>query len=155
MSNVRSRPLHSAGAPLPRAWLDSAASPIRVFFGGIFLIWSWVSTVMVLGGILAPAFPGSAAGVPDQYLAAFGVAVLISVAEFVSAGRWPGAYWLTILLCDAPFTAWATRGWLLLLLSPYGDVTTAGQIAIGIVSMLGGIIAAILGELLLFGKRRD
>src|SRR5436853_3080983 len=101
MSNVHSTPHTYGGAPLSRSWLDSAATPVRVLFGGVFLAWSWISTVLVLGRILAPVLPGDGMGIGDRYLVAFGLAVLISLAEFVSAGRWPGAYWLTILLADA------------------------------------------------------
>src|SRR5262245_29653538 len=115
MSRIQSRPLASA-APLPRTWLDSAASPLRVFFGIVFLAWSWVSTVLILGKLLAPALRGALLeGVPDSYIAAIGFALLVTAAEFVSAGRWPGAYWAVLLLADAPFTTWQTHAWLALI----------------------------------------
>jgi hypothetical protein len=154
MSNVRSRAL---GAPLDRALLDSAATPMRVFFGGFFLGWSWLSTVIILGGLLTPVAPGALLGVSDRYLIAFGIALLVSGAEFVSAGRWPGAYWLILLLCDASFTAWQTHTWLALIVTPHmtqpGTLTPSVEVAIWFVSIAGGIAAAIFGELLIFGKR--
>jgi len=47
MNPVRSRPI--GGPPLDRALLDSAASPVRMLFGALFLGWSWISTI-ILGG---------------------------------------------------------------------------------------------------------
>lgn len=152
--NIQSRPLASA-APLDRAILDSAASPLRVFFGILFLAWSWVSTVLVLGRLLAPTVPSALIpGLPDSYLVAFGFALLITAAEFVSAGRWPVAYWLVLLLFDAPFTTWQTYRWLIAIIQPLTTITTAGHIGVGLVALVCGIAAAIFGELLLFGRRR-
>jgi hypothetical protein len=154
MSRVHSRPL-AGGAPLDRAILDSAASPTRVFFGILFLAWSWVSTVLILGRLLAPSVTSAPIpGIPTSYLIAFGFALLVTAAEFVSAGRWAGAYWSVLLLLDAPFTTWQTYDWLTAIIQPLTTITTAGGAGIGVVSLIGGIVAAIFGELLLFGKRR-
>lgn len=149
MSNVRSRPLHSA-APLDRAMLDSAASPTRVIFGILFLAWSWLSTVLILGRLLSASM--DSAIVP--YLIAFGFALLVTFAEFVSAGRWPAAYWPILLLLDAPFTTYQTYTWLTAFIEPLTTITDNGRIGIGLAALIGGILAAIFGELLLFGKRR-
>lgn len=141
-------------APLDRAMLDSAASPTRAIFGIIFLAWSWVSTVIILGRLLAPALSGAAIGVPDSYLVAFVVAILVSWVEFVSAGRWKGVYWVVLLLFDAPFTAGQTHTWLSAFAAPYTDLTTGIDSVLWIIALVGGIIAAIFGEVLLFGRRR-
>jgi hypothetical protein len=155
MSRVHSR--HIA-APLDRAILDSAASPVRVLFGILFLAWSWVSTVLILGGLLAPAIPSALfEAIPNSYLVAFGFALLITAVEFVAAGRWPLAYTLVLLILDAPFTAWQTYGWLTAIIEPidpHTTITIGGSITIGLVAIICGIVAAIFGELLLFGRRR-
>lgn len=153
MSRVHSRRL-SGAAPLDRAILDSAASPTRVFFGILFLAWSWVSTVIILGRALSPAIPSAVVpGVPDSYLVAFGFALLVTAVEFVSAGRWPVAYTLVLLTLDAPFTTYQTYGWLTTILTPLTTMTTAGYVGIGLASLIGGVVAAIFGEVLLFGRR--
>lgn len=154
MSNVRSRPLNAA--PLDRSMLDSAASPTRVFFGIVFLAWSWVSTVVVLGAFLAPAVPGDMVGIPARYVIALIFALLITAVEFVSGGRWAPVYWLVLLLFDAPFTTIQTHAWLAVLTAPYlagGVLTSGADVAIWLISIVAGVIAAILGELLLFGRR--
>src|SRR5207237_8433086 len=121
--HVRSTSLASA-APLPRAWLDTIASPTRVFFGIVFLAWSWISTLLILGRLLAPALTSSTIpGIGDRYLVAIGVAFLVSIAEFVSSDRWPGAYWATTLLADASFTTWQTHAWLELIVQPHTELT--------------------------------
>src|SRR5258706_8231797 len=115
MSNsVRSRP--GTAAPLPREWLDTVAPLVRVLAGLVFLAWSWVSTILILGTILRPVITSAVIpGVPDRYLAALGFAILVSLIEFAASDRWPGAYWLVLLLGDASFTAWQTRSWLVLI----------------------------------------
>lgn len=154
MSNVRSRPLNAA--PLDRAMLDSAASPTRVFFGLLFLAWSWVSTVLVLGKFLTPALPGALADVPTSYIVALVLALVVTGLEFVSAGRWQGVYWPVLLLLDAPFTTVQTHGWLTALIQPYAQeaLSAGADSVVWIVAFICGIIAAIFGELLLFGRRR-
>lgn len=150
---VKSRRIGGA-APLDRAMLDSAASPVRVLFGVIFLGWSWVSTVIILGAVLAPAITSVVIdGVPTSYLVAFGFALLVTVVEFVSAGRWPVVYALVLLILDAPFTTYQTYGWLTSFVASLTIITTMGAVAIGFVSLVCGIIAAIFGEVLLFGRR--
>jgi hypothetical protein len=154
MGNIRSRPLNAP--PLDRAMLDSAASPMRVFFGIVFLAWSWISTVVVLGAFLAPAVPGDAAGIPARYIVALVFAILITAVEFVSASRWAPVYWLVLLAFDAPFTTIQTHAWGVVLTAPYlagGVVTSGADAMIWLVSVVAGVIAAILGELLLFGRR--
>lgn len=153
MNNAR-RPINAP--PLDRSMLDSAASPTRTLFGLLFLAWSWVSTVVVLGAFLVPALPGAGLGVPNSALVALGVALLVTALEFVSAGRWPPVYWFVLLLFDAPFTAIQTHAWLAVLVAPYlvdGTITAGADVAIWFVSSVAGVIAAILGELLLFGRR--
>lgn len=154
MSNIRSRPLNAA--PLDRSMLDSAASPTRVIFGIVFLAWSWISTVVVLGAFLAPALPGAWLGIPDRYAVALGVALAVTAVEFVSGGRWAPVYWLVLLLFDAPFTTIQTHAWLAVLVAPYladGVLTSGADVVIWLLSVIAGVIAAILGELLLFGRR--
>lgn len=153
--SVQSSRLASGAAPLNRALLDSAASPVRVLFGVLFLGWSWISTITILGGFLAPLLPGAVLGiVSDRFLVTFGIAVLISIAEFVCSERWPGVYWLVLLLLDASFTTWQTRAWLLVLIEPHTHITTSVHVVIWLASIVGGIIAARFGEALLFGARR-
>jgi hypothetical protein len=155
MSRIQSRPMRDA-APLDRALLDSAASPTRVAFGILFLAWSWVSTVMIFGRLLSPSVTSAfIPGIPDSYLLAFGFALLVTASEFVSAGRWPIAYWPILLIADAPFTSYQTYQWLTAFIQPLTTISTAGAVGIGVVSLISGIVAAIFGELLLFGKRRQ
>src|SRR4051812_16330380 len=100
---VRSESLQNGtAAPLPREWLDTVAPAIRVLSGLVFIAWSWVSTVVILGKVLRPVLTSAAIeGVPDRFLVAIGFAFLISLVEFVASDRWPGAYWIVLLLGDA------------------------------------------------------
>lgn len=148
-----STPSHAA--PLPRAWLDNVATPLRVLFGLIFIAWSWISTVLILGRLLAPVVTGTAvAGMADRYLVAIGIALMVSLAEFVSSGRWPAAYWLVLLICDASFTAWQTRTWLVAIVAAQTEIALVGHVTIWIIAIVGGIIAGKFGELLLFGTNK-
>lgn len=152
MSRVQSRRLNAA--PLDRAMLDSAASPVRVLFGILFLAWSWISTVLILGKLLAPAISSALIpGVPSSYLVALGFALGVTAIELVSAGRWALIYTLVLLALDVPFTAITTYGWLTTIIAPLTPITQAGAIGIGIVAVLCGVVAAIFGEVLLFGRR--
>jgi len=91
--------------PLPRAWLDTIAPSLRVLFGIIFIAWSWISTLLVLGALLVPVvLSATLGGIPDRALIAVGFAFLVSLAEFASSNRWPMAYWIVLLVCDAAFT---------------------------------------------------
>lgn len=159
--SVESRPLvngqsRGSAAPLDRRMLDSAASPTRVFFGLVFLAWSWVSTVLIGGRLLAPAIPGAGLGVPDSYLVAFAFALLVTGLEFVSAGRWPIVYWPVLIFLDAPFTTYQTHAWFTALATPYapGGISGGMDLLLWLLALVCGIIAAICGELLLFGRRR-
>ena len=144
--------------PLPRHWLDSIATPVRVLFGLIFIAWSWVSTVIIVGTWLYPLFPNATIpGAPDWLLVAFAFAILVTVVEFVSSDRWPAAYWLVMLALDASFTTWQTHTWLAIIVQaqlPAGEeISVLGQVAIWLASIIGGIVAAKFGEILLFGRR--
>lgn len=153
MSNsVRSRP--GTAAPLPREWLDTVAPAIRVLFGVIFIAWSWISTVIIVGTWLRPLLPSATIPfAPDWFLVAFAFALLVSLVEFVASDRWPVVYWMVMLLLDASFTAWQTRAWLLVIVQAQTQITPLGHVAIWIASILGGTLAAKFGEVLLFGKR--
>ena len=152
--STRSRPLASA-APLPRTWLDSIATPTRIAFGCLFIVWSWASTIIIVGWFLDPLVGNrSALGIlPDRYAAGLLLAFLVTVAEFVSAGRWPLVYTLVLVLFDASFTTYQSHEWAYTLLSARVEVTAGGDAALWVVSLVGGIIAAVCGELLLFGRR--
>ena len=141
--------------PLPRAWLDTIARPLRVLFGLIFIAWSWISTVIIVGAWLRPLPAGTTIpGAPDWFLVAFALAFLVSLAEFVSSDRWPVAYWLVMLQCDASLTAWQTHTWLLIIVQAQVEaIALLGHVAIWLTSIIGGILAAKFGEVLLFGKR--
>lgn len=152
MSKAQYRP--GTAAPLPREWLDTVAPAVRVLAGLVFIGWSWVSTLLIVGALLAPVLPSAALGIPDRALVALGFAILVSLVEFVASDRWPVAYWLVLLLGDASFTAWQTRAWLILIIEANTPIETAGHVAIWIASILGGIIAAKFGEVLLFGAGR-
>jgi hypothetical protein len=142
--------------PLPRAWLDTIAPALRVLFGIIFIAWSWISTLLVLGTLLAPVLPSSTlGGIPDRALIALGFAFLVSLAEFASSDRWPVAYWIVMLVCDASFTTWQTRAWLVQIVRAQTHIELLGHIAIWLVAIIGGIIAAKFGEVLLFGSRYE
>lgn len=158
MSN-RAQPRAGMAPPLPREWLDSIATPIRVLFGLIFISWSWVSTVIIVGAWLKPLMPESSIpGLPNRLLVALGLGLLVSLAEFVASDRWNGAYWLVLLILDAPFTIWQTRVWLLIMvqaqIEPSAEISTLGHVAIWLTSIAGGIIAAKFGEVLLFGHHK-
>src|SRR5262245_42900350 len=144
--------------PLPRAWLDTIAPAIRVLFGLIFIAWSWVSTVIIVGAWLRPLLSASTIpGAPDWFLVAFLFAILVTVVEFVSSDRWPIVYWIVLLALDASFTTWQTHTWLLIIAQaqmPVGtEIAPLGHVAIWLASCVGGILAAKFGEVLLFGKR--
>src|SRR5512145_790510 len=98
MSRPYSRPLKNA-PPLPRHWLDGIATPTRVFFGCLFIVWSWASTIIIVGWFLEPLMGNqSVTGIlPDRYAAGLLLAFFVTVAEFVSAGRWPLAYTFILL----------------------------------------------------------
>src|SRR3954462_8648498 len=75
MSNVRYQ--KGTAAPLPREWLDTVAPAIRAVSGLVFIAWSWVSTLLIVGTLLAPVLPGATiAGIPDRALVAIGFAFL-------------------------------------------------------------------------------
>ena len=152
MSRVNSRPL---AAPLPRAWLDSAAGPVRALFGTLFIVWSWASTIIIIGWLAEPILGDrSALGIlGDRYALGLLLAFLVSAVEFVSAGRWPGIYWPVLLLGDASFTTAQTHTWLTAIVGARVEVTAGGDAALWLASLIGGIIAAVCGELLLFGRR--
>lgn len=162
-NNVRSEPIDSTGrsrpgieAPLPREWLDTIAPGIRILFGLIFIAWSWISTVIILGRLLRPVMTSAAIeGIPDRFLVALSFAFLISAAEFVASDRWTGAYWAVLLVGDASFTAWQTRAWLVLIVGAQTEISTLGHIAIWTLAIVGGIIAGKFGEFFLFGRRRE
>ena len=140
--------------PLPREWLDTIAMPLRVLLGVIFIAWSWISTLLILGAALKPVISSAAIeSLPDRFLVAIGFALLVSLVEFVSSDRWPIAYWAVLLLCDASFTTWQTRTWLITIVQAQTEIATLGHIGIWIVSIIGGIVAAKFGEVLLFGSR--
>lgn len=142
--------------PLPRAWLDTIAPALRVLFGIIFIAWSWISTLLVLGTLLVPVLPSATlGGIPDRALIALGVAFLVSLAEFASSDRWPLAYWIVLLGCDASFTTWQTRDWLVQIVSAQTHITLLGHIAIWLAAVIGGIVAAKFGEVLLFGSHHE
>jgi hypothetical protein len=152
--STRSRHLPSA-SPLPRAWLDGIATPVRIFFGCLFIVWSWASTIIIVGWFLEPLM-GNASWLrilPDRYAAGLLLAFLVTVAEFASAGRWPLAYTIVLLLGDASFTTVQSHTWLYTLISARVEVTAAGDVGLWVASLIGGVIAAICGELLLFGRR--
>jgi hypothetical protein len=141
--------------PLPRAWLDTVAPGLRIVFGIIFIAWSWISTILILGALLKPVLPEAVLSLPDRFLVAIVVSFLVSLAEFVSSDRWPLAYWIVLLVCDASFTAWQTRTWLVQIVHAQTDISLLGHLVIWIVSIIGGIIAAKFGEMLLFGAGRE
>jgi hypothetical protein len=142
--------------PLPRAWLDTIAPALRVLFGLIFIAWSWISTLLVLGTLLVPVLPSATlGGIPDRAIIALGFAFLVSLAEFASSDRWPVAYWIVLLVCDASFTTWQTRAWLVLIVGAQTPISLLGHIGIWAVALVGGIIAAKFGEVLLFGSRHE
>src|SRR5690349_1958116 len=101
---MSSPPRAGMAPPLPRAWLDTVAPALRVLFGLIFIAWSWISTIIILGALLKPVIPAAMLGLPDRFLVAILFSFLVSLAEFVSSDRWPVAYWIVLLLCDASFT---------------------------------------------------
>ena len=141
-------------APLPREWLDVIATPVRVLFGILFIAWSWISTVIILGAWLRPLLPAATVpGAPDWFVVALSTAFLVSLVEFVASDRWDFVYWLVLLVADASFTSWQTHTWLLIMVSAQTDVGPIGNAAIWLVSIVGGIIAAKFGEILLFGRR--
>lgn len=140
--------------PLPRAWLDAITPALRVLFGLIFIAWSWLSTIIILGVLLKPVVPETLIpGLPDRFIIAISLAFLVSLAEFVSSDRWPAVYWSVLLICDASFTAWQTRIWLVTIVQAQTPIAPSGHFLIWVVSIFGGVVAAKFGEVLLFGRR--
>ena len=141
-------------APLPREWLDVIATPVRVLFGILFIAWSWISTVLIVGAWLRPLLPAATVpGAPDWFVVAFLVACLVSLVEFVASDRWDVVYWIVLLLLDASFTAWQTSTWLHIIVAAQTEIGLLGNAAIYLVSIICGIVAGKLGEILLFGRR--
>lgn len=153
-SNVRSTPLKSGrAAPLPREWLDTIAPALRILFGILFIAWSWISTILIVGALLKPVISTAIlAAVPDRFLVAILFAFLTSLAEFVSSGRWSFAYWTVLLICDASFTTWQTRTWLVQIVGAQTTISLLGHVIIWFAAVVGGVIAAKFGEVLLFGN---
>lgn len=152
---MSSSPRAGMAPPLPRTWLDTIAPALRVLFGLIFIAWSWISTIIILGALLKPVMPAALLGLPDRFLVAIVVSFLVSLAEFVSSDRWPGVYWTVLLLCDASFTTWQTRAWLVQIVRAQTDIALPGHIVIWLAALIGGIVAAKFGEVLLFGAGRE
>lgn len=141
-------------APLARENLDSIAPAIRIFGGFVFLAWSWVSTVIIVGTLLSATITGGAWGVGYSYLVAFGFALFVTIVEWVTE-QYPIVHWPVILLLDAPFTAWQTHEWLMIIIEKQvKDSPDWAEIAVWIISIIGGIIAAKFGEALLLSKRK-
>src|SRR5258708_973716 len=129
--------------PLPRHWLDSIATPVRVLFGLIFIAWSWVSTVIIVGTWLRPLLHNATIpGAPDWFLVAFAFAILVTVVEFVSSDRWPPIYWIVLLVLDASFTTWQTHTWLLIIVQAQfpaeAQIAPLGHAATWLASIIGG-----------------
>lgn len=141
--------------PLPREWLDNIAPGVRALFGVLFIVWSWASTIIIIGWLLEPVMHNTAITgvVTDRFLIGVLISFLVSVAEFVSSDRWPRAHWIVVLVADASFTTWQTHTWLSYIIAARTSISTFGDILIWIVSIVGGIVAAKFGEILLFGRQ--
>lgn len=155
MNNVRSRPLQSP-PPLPRRWLDNIAPGVRTLFGALFIAWSWISTIIIIGWLLEPLLHDTSTlvVVADRFVIGLVVAALVTIAELASAERWPLTHWLTLLIADASFTSIQTHSWLTQIIAPRAAITAAGDVGVWLAAIIGGIIAAKFGELLLFGTSR-
>ena len=65
------------------------------------------------------------------------------------------AYWIVLLVCDASFTTWQTRTWLVLIISAQTQIALLGHVAIWLAAIIGGIVVAKFGEVLLFGSHHE
>src|SRR4051812_16945430 len=79
-------------APLSRDGLDRVAPLIRILGGILFIAWSWVSTILLLGMLLTPVIRGTTYGVRYSYLVALAFATVVTITEWVT-DEWPGIYW--------------------------------------------------------------
>lgn len=141
-------------APLSRDGLDRIAPLVRIFGGIVFIAWSWVSTILMLGALLAPVVHGAVSGIAYSYAVAFVFTVFVTVVEWVT-DEWPSIYWSVLVLLDASFTFWQTKAWLYVIVSAQVDaISLPSHLAIWLVSLVCGVIAARFGEKLLLPPRK-
>jgi hypothetical protein len=106
MSRVNSRPLPS-GAPISRTHLDAARTPLRVFFGVVFVSYCAISTVVGVRDDLAPL---AWSATPIVGALTIGLALGLALAAGIFVGEVLLAesalvWYVPLLLLDAWYTA--------------------------------------------------
>ncbi len=141
-------------APLSREGLDRIGPLVRIFGGMLFIAWSWVSTILILGVLIAPVIHGETYGIGHRYIVALAFSAVVTVTEWVT-DEWPRIYWSVLLLLDASFTFWQTKEWLYAIITAQTDtISLPGHIAIWAASAVCGVVAARFGERLLLPPRK-
>lgn len=144
-----------ATAPLARERLNSIGPLVRILGGILFLAWSWVSTVFIIGWLLEPIIKGGLLGIGYSYYVGFGFAVFVTIVEWVTQERFFEVHWAVVLILDAPFTAWQTHEWITTIATAK-QIPVEGAAVIGLWggSIICGIIAAKFGEVLLLSSQK-
>ncbi|SRR6266487_4847057 len=150
------KPARTSGAPISRTYLDAARSPMRIFFGVIFIAYSAISTVVGVRSDLSPLAWSTAALMGPLTIGAaigIGLAVAIFIGEVLLAES-SLVWFLPILAVDAWYTArWSA--WIGDLIHAHMSASPLTKDALAILVTWGAAIAvAYFGEHLIFGKRR-
>jgi hypothetical protein len=154
MSRLHSRPL--GGAPISRTHLDAARTPLRVFFGVVFVSYSAISTVVGFRDDLAP-LAWSATPIAGALTLGLALGLALAAAIFVGEVLLAEAaflWYLPLLALDTWYTArWSA--WIGTLIRAHLDADPLTEDVIAFVAIWGASLAvAYFGERLIFGKRR-
>lgn len=144
---------YDVAAPLPRAYLDSARTPARVFFGILFVAYSSIGTVTGVQGDLAPALAHRTDGLMIGYALGFALALLIFLAELLLAEVSP--FWYSVVLIPDVWYTYRFSGWIgaIIRANVEADSLVVGATVV-ITTTIFSLAVAYFGERLLFGKRR-
>jgi hypothetical protein len=155
MSRVHSRNLTS-GAPISRTYLDAARTPLRVFFGVVFVSYCAISTVVGFRDDLAPL---AWSVVPIVGSLTVGLALGLALAAGIFVGEVLLAesallWYVPLLAVDAWYTArWSE--WIGTLIRAHMQASAGVEDVIAFLAIWGASLAvSYFGERLIFGKRR-
>lgn len=142
-----------ASAPLTHAQLDKAGPWLRALLGLALIAYTSYTTISGVGIDFAPLFVDSPAYI--ALAAGLGVAVFLSVGEWLTSESVPLIY-ILLLLIDARYTQRQIGPWVDALaqyhLREYPALLTMGVSLV--TSWVLSIAAARYGEILLFGRRK-
>lgn len=156
MSTVKVKPLKSPAAPLSRSDLDRSLPWFRVLLGLVLITYSSVATIdgvrVDCGPLCAGPISGLPVVIPVWIVLGVLVAVLMSVAEWLTSDRYMTIY-AVVLLADARYSQSWLDDWILPLVTYHTQGSPLAW-AIGLVVSWGlAILVARFGEVLLFGRR--